>query len=95
MSVTLLVRVEAKPGHGSAISEFVKPVPAENDIEGCQGMDVFTNAANPDEVLILEHWTSIKAHKTFLAGLMEQGALDEMLGHAADVTRTYFVEAPG
>lgn len=94
MSVTLLVRIEAKPGHGSAIAELVKPVPADNDIDGCQGMDIFTNAANPDEVLILEHWSSVEAHKTFLAGLMEQGALDEMLGHAADVTRTYFVEAP-
>lgn len=95
MSVTLLVRIEAKPGHGGAIAEIVKPVPADNDIEGCQGMDVFTNTTNPDEVLILEHWSSIDAHKTFLAGLMEQGALDAMLEHAADVTRTYFVEAPG
>jgi len=95
MSVTLLVRIDARPGHGSAIAEIVKPVPAENDIEGCQGMDVFANTANPDQVLILEHWSSIDAHKTFLAGLMEQGALDEMLQHAADVTRTYFVEADG
>ena len=95
MSVTLLVRIDAKPGHGSSITELVKPVPAENDIEGCRGMDVFTNAANPDEVLILEHWSSIEAHRTFLAGLMEQGALDAMLEHAANLTRTYYVEASG
>ena len=95
MSVTLLVRIEAEPGHGSAIAEIVKPVPAENDIEGCLGMDVYAGTANPDQILILEHWTSIDAHKTFLAGLMAQGALDGMLQHAADVTRTYFVEADG
>ena len=95
MSVTLLVRIDARPGHGSAIAEIVKPVPAENDIEGCEGMDVFTSTANPDHVLILEHWSSVDAHKTFLAGLMEQGALDDMLQHAADVSRTYFVETDG
>lgn len=95
MSVTLLVRIEAKPGRGGAIAEIVKPVPPENDIEGCLGMDVFASTTNPDDVLILEHWSSIEAHKTFLAGLMEQGALDDMLEHAADVTRTYYVEAPG
>ncbi len=95
MSVTLLVRIQAKPGHGSALTGILKPVPAENDIDGCQGMDIFANAANPDEVLILEHWSSIEAHRNFLAGLMEEGALDDMLEHAANVTRTYFVEAPG
>ena len=95
MSVTLLVRIQAKAGHGGALAELLQPVPTENDIDGCLGMDIFANAANPDEVLILEHWSSIETHKTFLAGLMEQGALDAMLEHAADLTRTYFVEAPG
>ena len=93
MSITLLVQIEARPGHGSALGEILKPIPADNEIDGSLGMDVFANTANPDEMLILEHWSSIEAHKTFLAGLMEQGALDEMLGHAANVTRTYFVEA--
>ena len=94
MSVTLLVQIQAKAGHGGALAEILKPIPKDNDIDGCLGMDVFANIANPDEVLILEHWSSIEAHKTFLSGLMEQGALDAMLEHADDVTRTYFVEAP-
>ena len=93
MSVTLLVRIEGKAGHGAALADILKPVPADNDIDGCLGMDVFANTANPDEVLILERWSSIEAHRTFLAGLMEQGALDAMLEHAADLSRTYFVEA--
>ena len=95
MNVTLLVRIEAKPGHGGDLADILKPIPADNDIDGCLGMDVFANTASPDEVLILEYWSSIEAHKTFLAGLMEQGALDAMFSHAAEVTRTYYVEAPG
>ena len=95
MSVTLLVHIVAKPGHGRTLAGVLTPVPADNDIDGCLGMDVFVDSADPDRVLILELWSSIEAHQTFLSGLMEQGALDEMLEHAADVTRTYYVEAPG
>ena len=69
-------------------------MPADNDIEGCLGMDVFVNTANPDDILILEHWSSVESHKTFLAGVIEEGGLDEMMQHAATVIRTYLTEAP-
>lgn len=95
MSVTLLVRVSGKPGHGDALAGLLRPVAADNDIAGCLGIEVFASTANPDEMLILEHWSSIEAHETFLAALVEQGGLDEMAQHAARVTRTYLREAPG
>ena len=90
MSVTLLVTISGKPGHGKALAEMLQPVPAGNDIDGCLGMKIFVNTANADEVLILEEWSSIEAHKAFLAGVMAEGGLDEMLKHAAGVNRTYF-----
>lgn len=92
MSVTLLVRITGKRGHGRALAELLKPVPKDNDIEGCLGMDVYTNTSAPDELLILEHWTSSEAHKTFLSGLIAKGGLDEMMTHADAVTRTYLSE---
>ena len=95
MSVTLLVRVRGKPGHGTALAGLLRPVPADNDIDGCLGIDIFANTTNPDEVLILERWSSVEAHRTFLAGVIEEGGLDEMMQHAAGVSRTYLNEAPG
>lgn len=95
MSVTLLVRVSGKPGHGAALAGLLRPLPADNDVAGCLGIEVFASTANPDEVLILEHWSSVEAHKTFLAAIAEQGGLDDMAQHAARVTRTYLREAPG
>ena len=95
MSVTLLVRVRGKPGHGDALAGLLRPVSADNDIAGCLGIEVFASTENPDELIILERWSSVEAHKTFLAGIVEQGGLDEMMRHAARVTRTYLREAPG
>ena len=95
MSVTLLVRVSARPGHGVTLAGLLRPLPADNDIEGCLGIEVFTNTAQPDDLLILEHWSSVEAHRTFLAGLVEQGGLDETMRHAARVTRTYLRDAHG
>lgn len=95
MSVTLLVRASGKPGHGDALAGLFRPVPEDNDIAGCLGIEVFASTANPDELLILERWSSVEAHKTFLAAIAEQGGLEEMAPHAARVTRTYLREAPG
>ena len=95
MSVTLLVRISGKPGHGGALAGLLRPVPADNDVAGCLGIEVFASTADPDELLILERWSSVEAHQTFLAGIVEQGGLDRMMQHAARVTRTYLREAPG
>ena len=95
MSVTLLVRVSGKPGHGEVLAGLLRPVSADNDIAGCLGVEVFASTTDPDELLLLEHWSSVEAHQTFLAGVVEQGGLDRMMRHAARVTRTYLREAPG
>jgi heme-degrading monooxygenase HmoA len=92
MTVTLLVKISGKAGHGKALAEVLNSVPAENDIDGCFGMDVFMNNENPDEALIVEKWSSIETHKSFLAGLIEAGGLDEMLKHVTEVNRTYYEE---
>ncbi len=93
MSVMLIVRISGKPGHGKALSELIQPVPPDNDVDGFAGMDVYVNTTKPDEVILLEKWSSVDAHKKFLAELEAQGGLDEMLSHADAVARTYFNEA--
>jgi hypothetical protein len=84
-----------KPGHGKEIARLIQPVPAKNDIAGCEGMDVFVNAHAPDDVLILERWASVKAHQTFLAGIIESGGMGEIAKHTSAITRTYYLETQG
>ena len=92
MSVTLLVRIVGNEGHGKVISEILEPVPADNDIDNCLGMDVFTNNENSDEVLIVEKWSTTEAHRQFLSERIEAGDLEEMSKHTAKVSRTYYTE---
>jgi quinol monooxygenase YgiN len=92
MNVILLVRFSGKKGRGKKLTQLIQPLPPKNDIDGCLGFEVFANPNNPDDVLILERWETVQAHKKFLAGLLEAGALDEVLEHVEAVERTYFVE---
>ncbi len=93
MSITLLVRIRGKSGHGEQISKLLEPVPIDNDIEDCFGMDIFANTTNNDELLIVEKWSTIEAHKKFLSERIEAGDLDEMSKHTEEVTRTYYMES--
>ena len=92
MSITLLVRLTAKPGQGKDLAGLLRPMPSENDLEGCLGWDVFVNTTNPDEVLILEHWQSTKAHQDFMTDLTKAGTLEPIFKHVESAERTYFVE---
>ena len=93
MSVTLLVRIKGKSGHGDDLAASLKPMPRENDIEGCMGWDVFRNSVDRDEFLLVETWTSVSAHKNHLATLEKAGGPDETAPHIEAVTRTYLQEA--
>ena len=92
MSVMLMVRITSKPGRGKELAQLIQPVPENNDIEGCFGMDVLENSSNQDEIFIIEYWDSIQRHKTFLSNLQTAGGLDKMLEFSEAVNRTYFVE---
>ena len=92
MNVMLIVRITSKSGKGHEIARLIEPVPKVNDIDGCSGMEVFTDNSSPDTILIIEYWDSIERHKTFLSGLQEAGGLDKMLELSENVVRTYFVE---
>lgn len=92
MSITLLVRISGKPGHGPELTRLLRPLPADNDIEGCSGWDVFVNANSPDEILLVERWSSVDAHQKFITAAAAAGGLNEVMQHAQTIERTYFVE---
>jgi quinol monooxygenase YgiN len=92
MNITLLVRIAGKKGHGKDLTQLIRPMPEDNNVEGCLGMDVFMNASNPDDILLLERWSSVQAHQKFISGIRDAGGLDEMLKHADSVERKYYIE---
>ncbi|MFT7458356.1 MAG: quinol monooxygenase YgiN [Planctomycetota bacterium] len=92
MGVMLIVSITAKPGRGVVLAELLQPVPKDNEIGGCFGIDIFTNNAVNDEILIIEHWDSIDTHKEFLSALHDSGGLDKMLELSASVSRNYYAK---
>jgi len=92
MTIMLRVQITAKLGRGPDLVRLIQPVPTDNDIDGCSGIDVYVNASNPDIILIIEYWDSIQKHKYFLSDLQADGGLDTMLELSEIVSRTYFTE---
>ena len=92
MSVMLIVQITSKSGRGDELRQFLQPVTRDNEIDGCSGVEIFTDKSNSDRLLIVEYWESIKRHKRFLSNLQEAGDLEKMLELSETVARTYFVE---
>jgi quinol monooxygenase YgiN len=88
----LKVQITAKLGRGQELAQLIQPVPIDNEIDGCSGIDVYVNTSSPDIIVIIEYWDSIQRHKTFLSNLQAAGGLDKMLELSEAVNRTYFFE---
>ncbi len=92
MTIMLKVQITAKLGRGQELAQLIQPVPIDNEIDGCSGIDVYVNTSSPDIIVIIEYWDSIQRHKTFLSNLQAAGGLDKMLELSEAVNRTYFFE---
>lgn len=90
MAITLIVRIRAKPGHGESIRRLLSPLPPDNDIQGCMGWEIFSNANAADDIIILERWASVAAHRSFIEPLIGSGGLDEIQSHSTSIERTYY-----
>ena len=92
MTIMLKVQITAKLGRGQELAQRIQPVPIDNEINGCSGIDVYVNTSNPDIIVIIEYWDSIQRHRDFLSNLQDTGSLDKMLELSENVNRTYFIE---
>ncbi|HEY3118090.1 MAG TPA: antibiotic biosynthesis monooxygenase family protein [Chloroflexota bacterium] len=66
MAVRIFVRMKAKPGKGP---EMVKARMPRHEVvrkdRGCEQFDLFVNAEDPDDMMLVERWTdeeSLNAH---------------------------------
>jgi len=89
----LKVQIISKPGRGQELAQLIQPVSVHNEIDGCSGMEVFTNNTNSDEIMIIEYWDSVEKHKTFVSGVEKSGGLRKILELSENVVRNYFIKA--
>jgi len=79
MSVTAIIKLTAKPGKRAALMSTMAPaVEATRAQSSCLAVDLLACIEDPDDVLLIEHWTSVVAHETFIDGVIAAGGLDEI-----------------
>jgi quinol monooxygenase YgiN len=80
MSVTAIVKLTALPGKRDALLSAMTPaVDATRAQPACLAADLLSCFENPDELVLVEHWTSVVAHENFINGLIDDGGLGEIL----------------
>jgi len=90
MTVVLIVRLKGHAGAGDTLRRLLGPMSADNDIPGCLGWDVFASTTDPDEILLLERWESVEAHKAYLEKAAASGEMESIFAHVRDVERRYY-----
>jgi quinol monooxygenase YgiN len=80
MSVTAIVKLTALSGKRDAlVSAMAGAVEATRAQPACLAADLLAGIENPDEVILVEHWTSVVAHENFINGLIADGGLGEIM----------------
>jgi quinol monooxygenase YgiN len=74
MSVKALIKLKAQKGKGVALlSALTQPLAASRANPDCREAGLFMGAESPDELVLIEEWASVEAHRKHLLEL-EAGA---------------------
>jgi quinol monooxygenase YgiN len=96
--VTVVARVEAKPGMGDRLAEEMKPlVEGSRSDAGCINYDLHRGLENPSTLVIYENWSSSQALDEHLEQPHVQewlGKLDELADGEVEITRLEMISAP-
>lgn len=64
--ISVLVTVTARPGLADEVANrFRNPQSRCTAEVGCLGFDIYRSEKNPDRVVVLERWASLKHHQEF------------------------------
>lgn len=68
MAVTVLVRLQAKPGEGDRLLEVVKEItPDSVSKDGAGAFELVRDLDDPDTVVMIEKWRDRAAHEAYVA----------------------------
>jgi quinol monooxygenase YgiN len=77
MSVVILLDFRMKPDVvEESMQLFKKVLPDTRAYPGCEGVDVYSNADDPTNIVFYERWQSPELYKKYLAWRTETGFMD-------------------
>ena len=85
MTTTVLLEIKAKPGTGADMVATFKSILGDTRAyDGCQGVEAFQNADDPDVVVLIERWDSRAHYEKYLGWRQETGLVDKLVAAAAE-----------
>ena len=99
MSQTVHALFQCQPGKGAELLAILgsdQGLVATRAFEGCESIETYTDADNPDTIVLWEKFATRANHEAYLGWRVETGMID-MLGSilASDLQVTYLDNCPG
>jgi quinol monooxygenase YgiN len=78
MSVVVLLDFRVKPDVVEEAREFFKKIlPETRAYAGCEGLDVYSNADDPTNIVFYERWQSREHYQKYFSWRTGNGSMDE------------------
>jgi quinol monooxygenase YgiN len=91
LKVTLLFKCQ--PGMGEVLlAAFTDSLGDTRAFEGCQSVETFVDADNPDTVLLVEDWDSRAHQEAYLAWRIESGMIEMLAPVLAEPLEMRYLE---
>ncbi len=96
MSQTIHVAFPCREGEAAGLLEILKTALVDTRaFDGCESIDVFTDADNPDTIVLWESFETRAHHEAYLAWRVKTGLLDMLAPIlASDLQVTYLDNHP-
>lgn len=81
VGIMQFVRMEAAPGKVDALLDLLQPGREfPRTVNGCEAFDIFQSQDDPHQILLIERWISVEAHKAaFEKNVVATGLLDRLV----------------
>lgn len=79
MSILVLLEVNAKPGNGKDITNWLRDeLHHTRGFDGCNGITIHTNQKEPNNLVFVEDWDSLPQYEKYLAFRTERGDIGKL-----------------
>lgn len=86
--ITFTVKPEKRSGFVEILNSVKRDLPT---VEGCNGVQIYSDKANESVFTLIENWDSEDAHQKHIAGVVESSGWETIASHLAkDPESSYF-----
>ena len=80
MSIVITFDVTARAGEADALRAlFTDTLPDTRKFDGCISVALYSESDRPDNIFMVEEWTSKSAYEKYLAWRQERGDMEKLM----------------